>query len=388
MNQILDYGAGNNDNSGKSKKNSNFSGGGNFGGGNNNKYNNGGGNKSPMSDKVVKVFAVIMIVLAIALIASGAMSLLKNKKDVTETKAKSEATQTPVQAEILAELNDITGKIKITINSQVPISKVIYVWDQGSDHVESGEKKTTFEKEIFAQYGQHVLHIQVTDEKNNKTIKDFEFDSVTGIDTIQPEIKLEVTPEKTLRITATDDTAIAYVTYTWTNEETGESTETVTMTPEEENSQEYSFDIEIPDGKNSIAVFAIDGGDPANVTSTTKVLEGVRLPEVVPTFIDGTKKIQFTFTHEKGIKEIYIEFNGQAYEWKDEPQTELQFAFDSIPGHNEMYMVITSVDDTVKEWRPTWENPVEEDQGGEVNYGTDEEANTGDDSETNVGSGN
>ena len=73
MNQILDYGAGNGDNNERPNKRD-------FGNGNN--FNNGGMNgrgKTPISDKIIKVFAFLMIILAIALITSGVLSLLKNK---------------------------------------------------------------------------------------------------------------------------------------------------------------------------------------------------------------------------------------------------------------------------------------------------------------------
>ena len=72
MNQILDYGGGSNDNIGKSNKNNNFGGG--------YKEPKGGGSKLPISDKIVKVFALVMVILAIGLIISGVTSILNNNK--------------------------------------------------------------------------------------------------------------------------------------------------------------------------------------------------------------------------------------------------------------------------------------------------------------------
>ena len=205
MNQILDNNVnGNNDNNGgkKNKIEKNKS----------NKSSNGG--STPMSDKVVKVFAFLMIVVAVALIASGALSIFNNKKQEEEDKKKSAALNNEVNAEIEADLDEITGKVKIKITSPIVISKMIYSWDQDHDNVVSGEKQTEIEEDIVAPSGEHVLHVQVTDEQNNKTTKDFTFNSATGMDMTSPTITLSITENKKLLVNATDDTSIAYVTYT------------------------------------------------------------------------------------------------------------------------------------------------------------------------------
>lgn len=349
MNQILDYDvSGNKDNNKKNSFNNNFDG--------NNNYNNNGGGKSSVSDKVVKVFAFLMILLAIALIFSGVTSILKNKNETTSKKITSNknSNNTTTDTEILAELDEETGKIKITVNSPVIISKMLYSWDQGHDNVVSGEKQKTLEEEIIAQSGEHVLYVQVIDEQNNKTTKDFTFNSDTGIDTTQPEIVLSITEDKKLLVTATDDTSIAYVTYTWNNEEN------VKMTPETEGLKKYEFELDIPKGKNTIVVFAIDGSESANAQSVTKTLEGVTKPEINYGFLDSTGAVlQITCLHENGIQKIYYTLNGQPFQWEnpegEEAPKELSFQQESVPGHNEMTITVTSVDGTIAEFNPVWE---------------------------------
>ena len=367
MNQILDFGVGggnDNNNNKKEKKTAkkksnvvydNYNGGDSFGESN----SFGGSNKnssikSPMSDKIVKVFALLMVILAIALIVSGATSMLKNKEESAETKKADSQTTPQVQAEITAELDEITGKVTITVNSSVTISKMIYSWDQEHDNVVSGEKQTSLEEQVIAPYGEHVLHVQVTDEQNNKTTKDFTFDSATGMDATQPEITLTVTEDKKLKVTSTDDTSISYVTYTWDDEET------VTMEPEEEGLQEFEFEIEIPKGKHTIVVIAVDGSESANARTTSKVLEGVTKPEINYGFLDfDASVLKIMCSHENGIKSIYYTLNNQPYQWQlsegEEAPKYLEFTQESVPGHNEMTIIVTSVDDTVAEFKPAWE---------------------------------
>ena len=358
MNQILDFGdGGNNDNNGgknrkvaKSNNVFNENNMNNMNSGNN--FNKGAKGPSTVSDKVVKVFAILMVVLAVALIVSGATSMLKNKKDANNANANAN-NNSQVQAEILAELNEEEGTVKLTINSSVAISKTIYSWDQGHDNVLAGERQTNMEEDIIVPYGEHVLHVQVTDEQNNKTTKDFTFNSATGIDTVKPEITLTVTEEKKLLITSKDDTSIAYVTYTWNEEEP------IKMIPEVEGLREYEFEIEIPRGKNTIVVIAVDGSDVANATTTSKVLEGVTKPVINYVLEEPGDKLQIICSHENGIQSIYYTLNGQPYQWQvgegEEAPKELSFIQQAVEGHNEMTIKVTSVDGTVAEFNPAWD---------------------------------
>lgn len=355
MNQILDYGTGgNNDNNEKdkkfAKKNNSFR------EENNYENNNFSGNekKSSVSDKIVKVFAFLMIILAIALIVSGVTSLLKNKKDVTAKEKTPTTTQEVVEANISAEMEEETGNVTIIVENEIAISKVIYSWDTGHDEqVEAGEQKKTLEINTSVPYGEHVLHVKVIDEEKNETTKEFTFTSETGKDTTKPEITLSLTEDNKLLVTATDDTSIAYVTYTWNEDDT------VTMTPDEEGLQEYEFELDIPMGKNTIVVFAVDGSETANAKTATKVLNGVTKP-VINASLDATGAyVEVVCSHEKGIKSIYYTLNGTAYQWEvPEGETapfDLKFTQQSAIGPNEMRITVTSVDDITAEFNPVWE---------------------------------
>ena len=368
MNQILDFGAGGgNDNNNYNRKEkkpekkekekveyNNYDNNVSFSGGGDSRFGGKTKEKMPMSDKVVKVFAILMVILAIALIASGATSILKNKKDTTAKQNANKQTAPAVQAEINAELDEIEGKVTITVESPVAIAKMIYSWDQDHDNVVSGKKQTSLEEKIIAQSGEHVLHIQVTDEQDNKTTKDFTFNCATGIDTSKPEITLTITEDKKLLVNATDDTSIAYVTYTWNEGET------ITMTPETEGLKEFEFEVDIPKGKNTIVVIAVDGSESGNARSTSKVLDGVTKPEINYGFLDSEGAVlKIMCSHENGIQKIYYTLNGQPYQWEvaegEEAPKYLEFTQESVPGKNEMTIKVTSVDETEAEFNPLWE---------------------------------
>jgi len=382
MNQILDFGAGGGNegnNNRKEKKVSKKE---------RNEYNSGGikefgggatgGSTRTLSDKIIKVFAILMVILAIALIISGVTSIMHNDDTSKENKAAANTPVQTVEADIMAELNEISGKVKITVDSPVIIDNIKYSWDGGHESVVSGEKQTTSEINVLAPNGEHVLYVIVTDEQKNVTKKDFTFDSATGIDTEKPEIELTVTEgatgeNKKLEVKATDDTSIAYVTYSWNEGET------ITMTPESEGMQEYEFVIDIPRGKNTIVVTAVDGSDSSNARVESKVIEAKTNPTIEYGFLDNEGSVlKIMCSHENGIKKIYYTLNGQPYQWELEEGSDapkyLEFEQQSVQGHNEMTIKVTSVDDTVAEFNPNW------------NYGTVAEP-TGNENTNSTGAG-
>ena len=385
MNQILDFGVGggNEGNNNKKekkaakKKEKEYNSGGFNGGINDFSGGKSSGGTKSISDKVIKVFVLLMILIAIALIVSGAMSIFSNNDKVEESKTETPVA-TVVEAEISAKLNEISGKVTITVESTVPIDTMRYSWDKDPDKVVAGGKQMSLEQEVIAPSGEHVLHIKVTDEKNNSTTKDFTFDSATGIDTEQPVIELSFTggtdgTNKKLQVKVTDDTSIAYVTYAWNEGET------VTMTPENEGTQEYTFEVDIPRGKNTIVVTAVDGSDSSNATVAPKVIEALTNPEISYGFLDNEGSVlKIMCSHENGIKKIYYTLNGQPYQWEagegEETPKYLEFTQASVVGHNEMTIKVTSVDDTEADFNPVWDyNPTTTEQSAGENTNTAQE---------------
>ena len=87
------------------------------------------------------------------------------------------------------------------------------------------------------------MNIKVVDVDGNETIDDFTFESLEGSDIISPNITLTVTDDKKLLITATDETALSFITYRWNDSEE----ETINA---EEGQKELTKELEIPLGKN------------------------------------------------------------------------------------------------------------------------------------------
>ncbi len=304
-----------------------------------------------IADRIIRFLAIFLMIFAVFLIGSGLFSIVKNKKDSDKSNIPVVST---TDAEISAEIDESKKQVEINITSEVEISKVTYNWNTETDLTIDGENKTEFTKLIDLPSGTNKLKIRVTDVEGHETDKDFTFESVEGADIITPNITLTVTEDKKLLITATDETAMAYITYRWQDDEE------VTIKAEEDGQKEISEEIDIPIGKNTVTVIAVDASDKHNTKTETKSLLGVTKPEIYYSLIDNDSTLSFTVKHENGIKKIYYILNGKPFEQTFEESNisnEIEFIVPLDPGYNLIDLKVTSVDNVVADFYGECTNP-------------------------------
>ena len=305
--------------------------------------NKSSGGGSSGSDKVTRVFALILICFAICLAGVGGYNLMNNK---TKTEA---PTSSATQAKIIVEKTMSTKEdnkevILIKVSHDKVIKKLIYSWDSDKETTLPGEEKSTMERELPLYQGTHTLNIKVVDADGVETMHQETIESETGEDQIAPEIKLSVTDAKKLKITATDETEISYVTYRWNDEEE------IRVDVSEEDKKKIEFEIDILKGKNDIVVIAVDANN--RVTNEQQSFTGVTKPDITVTVSADKKAVEIKCFHENGIKQIGLNINGTDYEvdLRGETPTEITLpAIDLQEGTNEVKVSARSVDDTVTE---------------------------------------
>lgn len=305
--------------------------------------NKSSGGGSSGSDKVTRVFALILICFAICLAGVGIYNLMNNKTK-TETPTSS-ATQAKITVEKAMSTKE-EGKevILIKVSHDKVIKKLIYSWDSDKETTIQGEEKSTMEREIPLYQGNHTLNIKVVDIDGVETMHQEPIESETGEDQIAPEIKLSVTDAKKLKITATDETEISYVTYRWNDEEEQR------VDVSEEDKKKIEFEIDILKGKNDIVVIAVDANN--RVTNEQQSFTGVTKPDITVTISADKKAVEIKCFHENGIKEIGLNINGTDYDVDlgEDPLTEVNLPPIDLPeGENEVKVTARSVDDTVTE---------------------------------------
>ena len=293
-------------------------------------------NSEPMDiDTILKIYVVIAIIFGVLLIGKGVYALT-SQADSNVSVSKEEST---VQILLNHQPQEEGDKIQISITSQTPIDKIVYRWNDGSERTIKGNNQTSLQQLIDCPNGKNTLYVQAIDTAGGKKEANQEFTTENGIDINNPEIKLELTEDKKLRITATDDTNLAYITYRW-NQEEEQKVET-----EDENQVKIEAVIDILKGENDLTVVAVDGK--GNSTTKSQQFIGRTVPEIqVNTSTDGSKLI-IKVSHENGLKRIYYTLNDKPYEanFTDSPKVfEFEQALDR--GYNRIIMEVTSVDET------------------------------------------
>lgn len=303
MNQILDY--------------------------NPNKGSSGGG--SSKSDKIVRVFAILMGIFGLFLLGNAAYSLYKNNQQSATVE------QAPAKASIVVEQGETKAIIKVSHDKA--IEKVIYSWDTDKETTEKGNGESSMEIEVALAAGEHTLNIKVIDIDGVESKHEEVLVSETGEDKVYPVITLEVTSDKKVRVTATDETELSYVTYRWNDE-------VETEVPVSDDNKKIEFDIDINKGTHDLTVSAVDKNN--NTTTEIKSFNGVTKPEVKVTVSADKKSIDVYSSHENGIKEIKLNINGQDYDVgipADSPK-EVSFNVALPSGNNVIKVTAISVEQT------------------------------------------
>ena len=287
-------------------------------------------NKPEGTDKIVRVFAILIMIFAIALIAVVGYGMFRNNEEEKTT------GQEVSKANIKTSVDGDKAIIEVTHDKD--IKKLIYSWNSGTERVIKGEGKTLTEI-IDIPAGTNTLEITVVDVDDGETTYNKEFSSESGLDIINPVIELSVTEDKKLRIVATDETAMDFITYRWNQDEE----ETIYA---EEGSKEITADIEIMKGENNFTVVAVDTS--TNTAQEYKSFKGLTKPEIKVTLSEDGSEINIRATHENGIKDVKFNFNNSEYnvDIGDETPTEIEFNQGLETGYNRIIVTVTSVDDT------------------------------------------
>ena len=303
-----------------------------------------GKNNQHKSNKATKVFAIILIIFALSLIGIGGYRIYTNffNKEVEE-----EITEKP---EIAVEFDEETGIINVSVTHTKAVEGVVYSWNGGMAHENKGTGETSMTIEIAAPLGTNSLTIRASDRDGNFSEYVTEITSKTGEDITEPEISLEITDDKKLKITATDNVAMQYVNYSWNGEEA------TRVDAKDKESKTISFEIDFREDKNTLTVIAVDTSNRSS--SETKNYTGVTEPTIQ--FISNEDKSEVTIkiTHDKGIKGVSGNLNGEDFKVNNfaEGDKEVKFTLKEgiKEGKNTLEVVASSVDLTEKSETHEW----------------------------------
>lgn len=251
---------------------------------------------------IIKVFAVLIMIFGIALSGDGVYAIIQNAETARNTKL-------PI-VEVLKSGNTA----KISISCETGIRTISYAWNDSTPTIIQGRGNSLIEQSILIPSGENRLNISVIDSngKNRSYVKNLKQDEV---DITEPTIKFEVV-NSSIKIIATDDTAIDYMTYKY-----GDAQE-VTVKAQQEGQTTIEENVKVEQGESTITVEAVDKAQ--NVATANQKVKGTKTKkptiEVIPDPDDPSYLIIKAYDDDGLIMVSYF-INEQEY--KTDPNTSL-----------------------------------------------------------------
>lgn len=291
--------------------------------------------------KVVRIFAIIMIIFGISIVASASYSIYKNStKPASVTRPMIVVTQ-------LTE-----NEVSVRVTDDNPLAIVTYSWNDGEQIPIETNNQNTVEKTLEIPSGDGILKIYAEDiyEQPSTNISSY---------VLQEQIKIEVEkqdPNINIYIESQNGNELSYMTYRWDNEDE----KTVDLAGEG-----YDAEIEnipVPQGDHTLTITVVD------VSNYQEQLEqdvqGVQNAQDKPVVeIEKGEDGNFVIkaSDEKGIKRVEFLINGskkylnydQVFELEE--RKHIEYPYPLSDGQNEIIVTVYNEDGVSQEATTTIE---------------------------------
>lgn len=319
--------------------------------------------------RIIKVYTILIIVFAFCFFGKAAYSLSENKK-IEEAALIAEQNREP-KITLFAD-KDI---LSIDVYYKSAIEEISYQWYRGSatlddihaymakieentgdeEQVDENDDEETFQNDdeniktlgeintekgtgqnqmkvqnIGIPKGQNTIYVSVKTVDSSEPVEYVQnYYTDVGVDKIKPTI----TPKlqgKTLIITATDETELAYLTYSINDSDEIRVDDVV-------DGKSIQTEITLDTTEDThVKICAVDKFKNSEIYDKTYSVY-VNAPEISFEAEPDYSKIYVTVAYEKGIKRIEYDMNGETFEKEYDnvaDTKEVRFEVDTVPGYN------------------------------------------------------
>lgn len=292
---------------------------------NRNKKNKNKRNSGPVEIKnIIRFFAVVIIIFGLCIISHSSYAIYRDSK----------GNNTENLAQI--SISRINDTLIVDVNSEYIIDKFKYNW-LNSTQTSVMEGMTNFQEEIILPNGNDVLTIILEDETGRAVTYTKEI-FLEGVDILKPTIDISQGQGSSIRITATDETQIEYITY---RIDDGEEIR-VNKNNEDDTRIEYAV-TDLPRGEHTLYVTAVDSSGNFETDENPVIVSSDR-PTITGLSIDNENgRIIIEAADVDGIASIEVNLNGAVYRMEDVNRTEATFSLNLQEGTNTISIKITNV---------------------------------------------
>ena len=250
-------------------------------------------------NKIVIIFAIIIVIFAIALIGQGIYFITKRGNNIITTGIKTEKAENP--PEVTTNIED--KGIAISIKHEIALKNVYYSWKNGTENeIKNVSGKTEIKETVIVPNEDTVLNIRIVDKNNDEYKVEREFKLADMPDTTKPNIALTSTVGYVI-ITVTDGKEISYMEYKWEGEEA------VRIKANEDQKKKMEYKVPVSETTKVLTILAVDAS--GNTASQEKTI----VPTAKPV-IDLKKnkgEIIITVTDNEEVTKVVYEINGTSY---------------------------------------------------------------------------
>ena len=275
--------------------------------------------------RIIRFFAVVIIIFALCIISHSSYAIYRESK----------GNNTDNLASI--NLSRVNDTLIVNVQSQNIIDKFKYNWSGATEtSIDIRDNHTI--QEITLPSSNDILTIVLEDETGRAVTYTKEI-IIDGVDIVKPTItSIEEGQGNSVIIKVNDETQMGYLTY---RIDDGEEIR-IDKNNEEDKNIEYAV-TDIPRGEHTIYVTAVDNsGNTETKQVDIKVTSAE--PEINGLSIDrDSGKIIIDVSDVDGIRSIEVNLNGAVYRMDNVNRKRAKFSLDLVEGTNTISIVVTNI---------------------------------------------
>lgn len=275
-------------------------------------------------ENILKFFAIALIVFGVLFIGHGSYAIYKDAKGKDK---KNLPTLT------MERVND---EVIIKATSSIKIKNLIYSWN-ADEETKIPVDGTFIEENVMLLNENGTLNVKIEDEKG-RTVKYQKEFIIDGLDITKPTIEIqEQGSNGTIKITATDETQMKYISYSING------SDEIQIDKSDAEDKIMNYILKLQKGENKLTVTAVDSSGNFETIEKTIIVSG----KTTMNLKIENGKLVVTAEDPDGIKDIEINLNGVTKSVKDINQKSIKATLNIVEGTNNIRIKITNVNSLI-----------------------------------------
>lgn len=275
-------------------------------------------------ENILKFFAIALIVFGVLFIGHGSYAIYKDAKGKDKRN---------LPTLTMERVND---EVIIKATSSIKIKNLIYSWNT-DEETKIPVNGTFIEENVMLLNENGTLNVKIEDEEG-RTVKYQKEFIIDGLDITKPTIEIqEQGSNGTIKITATDETQMKYISYSING------SDEIKIDKSDAEDKIMNYILKLQKGENKLTVTAVDSSGNFEIIEKTIIVSG----KTTMNLKIENGKLVVTAEDPDGIKDIEINLNGVTKSVKDINQKSIKATLNIVEGTNNIRIKITNVNSLI-----------------------------------------